>query len=269
MGYQHGLFSWADVSVADPAAASAFYVGLFGWSAEDQHMPDGSYIYTMFSKDGKSTAGLGPQPDEMTAQGIPPTWNSYITVDNVDATIVKWAGAGGTVMMPAMDVMTSGRMAFVVDPQGAVVALWQAGDHMGADVFNKPGALTWNELNTRDAAAARDFYGAALGWSFEEFPGSEPPYWLIAISEKIQGNPVSEDAYNGGILTMDENWPEGVPPHWSVYFNVADTDASIKQATDLGGSVVVPAMDTPNGRIAVVSDPQGGTFSLISPPQQG
>ncbi|MCP4965533.1 MAG: VOC family protein [bacterium] len=268
MGYQHGLFSWADVSAPDPAAASAFYAALFGWHAEDQQMPDGSYMYTMFSMDGEATAGLGQQPAEMSAQGIPPMWNSYVTVDSVDETIEKWTAAGGTVMMPAMDVMTSGRMAFVVDPEEAFVGLWEAGDHVGAGVFHKPGAMNWNELSTRNSEAARDFYGKALGWTFEEFPGSSPAYWLITMPDKKQGDPLSEDVYNGGFLTLDETFPDTIPAHWGVYFGVVDTDAVAAKATELGGSVVVPAMDTPAGRICVVSDPQGGTFSIIAPPAE-
>lgn len=268
MGYTHGLFTWADVSVPDPSAGASFYADLFGWEAEEQHDPDGGYMYTMFSQDGKATAGLGPQPPSMADMGMPPIWNSYISVDNVDTAVEKWMAAGGAVMMPAMDIMSSGRMAFVIDPEGAVVALWQAGDHLGAGVFNQPGALTWNELNTRDADAARAFYGAALGWEFEAFEGSDPLYWLISVPGKAQGDPLSNDAYNGGIMTMDENWPPDVPAHWGVYFHVADTDASIARLTELGGSVFVPAMDSAAGRISVVADPQGGAFSLIAPPAQ-
>jgi predicted enzyme related to lactoylglutathione lyase len=166
------------------------------------------------------------------------------------------------VMMPAMDVMTSGRMAFVVDPEGAYVGLWQAGDHLGAGVFHKPGAMNWNELSTRNAAGAREFYGKALGWTFEEFPGSDPSYWLITMPDKKQGDPLSEDVYNGGMMTMDESFPDTIPPHWGVYFGVTDADVTAGKATELGGSIVVPAMDTPAGRICVVSDPQGGMFPL-------
>jgi hypothetical protein len=268
MGYPHGLFTWADVSVPDPAAGSSFYTALFGWDAEDQHDPDGNYIYTMFTKDGKSTAGLGPQPVDLTAQGLPPTWNSYVTVEDVDATVERWTAAGGSVVMPAMDVMTAGRMAFVADPRGAVVALWQAGDHLGAGVFNEPNTLTWNELNTRDSVAAREFYAAALGWTFEQFPGADTgEYWLITLPGKATGKPLSDDSYNGGIVTMDDNWPAEVPSRWAVYFNVVDTDESVARLTELGGNVVVPAFDTAAGRIAVVADGQGGTFSLIAPPK--
>lgn len=266
MGYQHGLFSWADISSPDPAAGSAFYAALFDWQAEDQHDPEGNYIYTMFSQDGKSTAGMGPQPAEVAEHGMPPMWNSYITVDDVDATIAKWVAAGGSVLMPAMDVMTAGRMAFVADPEGAVCALWQAGDHVGAQVFNKPGAISWNELNTRDAEAAKTFYGEVLGWEFEAFAGEGPTYWLIKLPGKEQGDPLSGDDYNGGILTMDASFPAEVPASWLLYISVADADAAVSKVTELGGNVVAPAMDTPAGRIAVVADPQGGMLALIAPP---
>jgi len=267
MAYPHGLFTWTDISLPDPAGGSKFYADLFGWKADDQHDPDGNYIYTMFSKGGKATAGLGPQPPGMADAGIPPMWNSYLTVDNVDDTIEKWTAAGGSVMVPAMDVMSSGRMAFVADPQGAIVALWQAGDHVGAEVFNEHGAMTWNELATRDSAAAREFYGTALGWEFEEFVGADPgEYWLIVVPAKTGGGVLSVDHYNGGIITMDENWPAELPSHWMVYFNVDDTDDAVARLLEHGGKVSVPAFDTRAGRIAVVGDPQGGSFSLISAP---
>lgn len=269
MAYQHGLFSWTDISVPDPEAGKAFYSGLFGWEAADQHFPDGSLMYVMFTKDGKSVAGMGPQQPEMTAQGVPPMWNSYVSVDSVDDTIAKWTAAGGTVIMPAMDVMTSGRMAFVVDPEGAYVGLWQAGDHVGGEVFHTHGGMSWNELNTRNVDAAREFYGSALDWEFEAFEGSDPLYWLVTVPGKKQGDPLSNDAYNGGMLTIGDTFPPEMPAHWAVYFTVADTDAAAAKVRELGGNVLVEPFDIGPGRIAMVQDPQGGTFAAIQPgPQQ-
>ena len=106
--YPFGLFSWTDIAVPDTEAAKTFYSGLFGWEAADQQDPEGNHIYTMFSLDGKSAAGMGEQMQEMTDQGIPPTWNSYVTVASVDETIDKVTAAGGSVMMPAVDVLVPG-----------------------------------------------------------------------------------------------------------------------------------------------------------------
>src|SRR5437016_3654199 len=64
--------------------------------------------------------------------------------------------------MQPFDVMDAGRMAFVLDPSGAAVALWQANQHIGAGLANEPGTVTWNELITSDPAAAK-FYEQVLG----------------------------------------------------------------------------------------------------------
>jgi hypothetical protein len=267
MAYQHGLFTWVDISTPDPAAATSFYTKLFGWEAEEQHDPDGNHVYTMFKLDGKTVAGLGPQPDG-GEQAMPAAWNSYVTVDDVNNVVDGWALARGKVVMPPMDVFDSGRMAVVADPEGAILALWQPRAHAGADVFNTPGAVNWNELYTRDPAAAREFYGKALGWEFELFPGEGAgDYWLIKVPDKSLEAPLSGDPYNGGLLTMGEEFPPEFPVHWQIYFATADVDASAAKITEMGGSVMTGPADTPAGRVAVVADDAGAVFSLIRPPQ--
>lgn len=267
--YPHGLFTWADLAVPDPQAASAFYSALFGWDAADQHDPEGNYVYTLLSRDGELVAGLGPQPEMM--QDMPPIWNSYINVDSVDAVVEDATANGAQVIAPIMDVMDSGRMAFISDPTGAAVGLWQPGTHRGADTYLGNDVMAWNELATRDVAAARAFYGAILPWRFEKMDadpdaGNPVDYWTIHLDSKVDGDGDMDDDFNGGIIAMDENWPAEIPAHWMVYFRVADTDATLAKLTELGGNVSVPAFDTMAGRISVVNDPQGGTFSVISAP---
>lgn len=268
MSYPHGLMSWTDISLPDPQAGKRFYTQLFGWSAEDQFDPDGTYIYTMFRQDGIDVAGMGPMPPEMQAAGIPPMWQTYITVDDVDEAVAAVTANGGSVVMPAMDVMTSGRMAIVADPEGAVASLWQAGEHVGAGAFDGPGQLCWNELNTRDSAAARDFWGKTMGWTFTEFEESPAEYWLIGLDKAGVPN-VADDNVNGGILTMDESFPAELPAHWMVYFGVEDADAAAAKIVELGGSTPVPPFDTQAGRMAVVNDDQGGTFMIVALPAAG
>jgi hypothetical protein len=62
---------------------------------------------------------------------------------------------------------------------------------------------------------------------------------------------------------MTEEW-EGIPPHWMIYFAVADCDVMSEKATSLGGQVCVPPTDIPKiGRFAVITDPQGAVFSIM------
>jgi len=210
--------------------------------------------YTMFSKDGKAVAGCGPVPME----GLPPVWNSYVNVDSVDDTIAKVEAAGGTVVMPAMDVMTAGRMAFVADPTGASFGLWQAGDHKGAQLVNEDGTLTWNELITDDPGRATAFYSAALGWRAEDsdMPGDiEYTTWMVG-----------EDMV-GGMMPKTEQMGD-MPNNWGVYFSVDDCEGSAAKVKQLGGSVLREPFDTPVGRMAVVADPQGAAFMVITFEQQ-
>ncbi len=264
--YPFGLFSWTDITTPDVAGAKEFYSGLFGWEAEDQFDPDGNYVYTMFRIDGKDAAGLGAHTPEMLEQGVPPIWNSYVTVASVDDTVAAAKAAGGSVVVEPMDVFTSGRMAFLADPHGAMFAVWESWDTRGAEVFNVHGALNWNELATPDMEASKKFYGDVLGWDFEAYPG-DIPYWLVVMDNKIDGDGTQDDKYNGGIMPLSR-LPEGTPPFWGVYFAVDDADAIIARAEELGGGALMPAMDTPAGRIGVVRDPQGGVFTIIETQQQ-
>ena len=73
-----------------------------------------------------------------------------------------------------------------------------------------------------------------------------------------------------GMWQMSHDVPAQVHPHWAVYFSVADTDAAVDQATALGASVMMPAKDSPYGRFAGLTDPQGAMFYVVQPPvEQG
>ena len=152
--YAQGTPNWVDLQTTDQDAAKAFYAGLFGWTYDDQPMAEGP-VYSMAMLGGHQVAAIAPQPPEMAAAGAPPMWNTYIAVDSVDDAAAKVEAAGGKVAMAPFDVMDAGRMAFVMDPGGAAVALWQANQHIGATLVNEPGAVTWNELITADPSARR------------------------------------------------------------------------------------------------------------------
>ena len=262
--YPNGLFSWADVSSPEPAASSAFYSSLFGWAADDQYDPDGNYVYTMLLSDGVAVAGLGAQPPELAQAGVPPNWISYVSVEDLDATLELIVANGGSVVMGPIDVFNSGRMAIASDPLGAVFAMWQAVDHVGAGVFNVPGSMTWNELVTSDVNAAKTFYGAVFGWTFQDFGDNPMEYWVIMLDGKGSGGVFSEDPSNGGMMARPSEMAEQIPDHWMVYFCVSDTDESMTRAKELGAGTIMDPFDTPAGRIAILTDPSGARFSIIA-----
>ena len=134
-GYQNGTPSWVDLGALDIPAMTEFYDMVFGWTMAPAGPPELTGGYGMFTQNGKVVAGIGPHRDPTTTPG----WSTYIAVDDCDKTVELAKGAGATVVVEPMDVMTAGRMAFLADPQGAVFGLWQAGDHKGAQLVNEPG----------------------------------------------------------------------------------------------------------------------------------
>lgn len=249
--YTPGTPSWVELATTDPEAAKRFYGALFGWEFRDE--PAGDGVYTMCLLNGHSVAGLMELgPDQRTA-GVPPHWATYITVPSVEDAAAKAAQAGGTVLAPPFDVMDAGRMTVVQDPAGAIVSLWEPKNHIGATLVNEPGTFCWNELQVHDMAAAEAFYRQVLGVDAATTQMPEGPYTVFTVD----GRSVA------GMMQIQESWGP-VPPHWDVYFAVADTDAFLMQAQAAGGTVHVPAMDIPDvGRFAGVTDPQGAMLYVL------
>lgn len=248
--YRNGVPSWADVAVTDVDGCVQFYTDLFGWEPEDQG--EESNRYHMFRIGGRSVAGLGPKMADVAM----PIWSAYVSVDDLDATLESAAANGGTVVMPRMDIFTSGSMAVVIDPTGAPISFWQPGEHIGAELVNEHNTLAWHELTTRDVDVAMGFYGAVLGWAFDQVPDGAGPggYRMITVGDRVVG----------GIMPMEgDEWGD-MPSHWMVYFSVADTDATAARVTELGGVVSVPPFEAPVGKMAVVNDPDGNAFSIIA-----
>jgi uncharacterized protein len=115
----HGAFSWSELTTPDPARASEFYGKLFGWTFDAMPMPQGTYTV---AKAGDTRVGgiMSPPPG---AQGMPPMWGCYVTVQDVQATVKQCEALGGKVLMPPMDVKEVGRMAVIQDPQGAMLSV--------------------------------------------------------------------------------------------------------------------------------------------------
>jgi len=254
--HQPGMFSWADLGTPDLAASKQFYTTLLELEAFDMPMGE-SAGYSIMQKRGRMVFALYGMPDELKQMtGGQPVWQSYFTVDNAAETAARASELGGTVAQEPIDVMDAGRMVAVQDPTGAFFAVWQPRNQIGAQVFGEPGALAWNELYTRDTAAAADFYSRLFGWSVEQTQsGDGGEYNLFSLG----GRPAA------GMMEIREEWGQ-MPPNWSIYLAVADLDASLAQLQSLGGQQISPAMAVEGvGRFAFICDPQGAYCTIIEP----
>lgn len=243
-----GTFSWADLATTDQDGAKAFYSSLFGWQANDMPVGDGT-TYSMMQAGGKQAAAIAPQQQQQRDAGVPPTWNSYVTVESADAAAEKAGQLGATVHAPPFDVLEAGRMAVIQDPQGAFFMVWEPRAHIGAGIVNAPGALAWNELASPDVDASAAFYGELFGWTTQPFEGSPQRYLVVR----------NGDRGNGGIRALGEG--QG-PPHWLVYFGIDDIDAGLARVEELGGTKLVGPMDIGIARTGIVQDPQGAVFAV-------
>src|SRR3954469_3634300 len=267
-GYMPGVPCWIDTTQPDPEAAASFYGGLFGWELENV-MPAGSPMkYFIGRLRGGDVAAVSGQPE-----GAPPmaTWNTYIWVDSADETAAKVNAAGGSVLTEPFDVMDSGRMAIVSDPEGAVFCVWEAKQHKGANVVNGHGAVNFNNLGTRDPEAAKAFYGSVFGWETLDL-GNFQAWTLPGYAEFLEqrdpglrermresGGPTGFEDVVGAINPIGDDQPD-TPAHGSVTFGVDAADAAAAKAYELGGKVVIPPFDAPWVRMTVLTDPAGATF---------
>ena len=245
--YTPGTFCWTDLTTPDQDGAKRFYSALFGWEADDQPVGDG-IVYSMMEIDGKDVCAISPQPQQQREGGVPPMWNSYVSVESADDSARRAAELGATVHAQPFDVMDVGRMAVIQDPQGAFFEIWEPKSHMGAQLVNVPGALSWNELNSPDPQASAAFYGDLFGWEAQTFEGMGD-YLVIMNGGRS----------NGGIRNLD---PPGMPPNWAVYFATPDIDAELAKVEELGGTKHEGPIDIGMAKIGVVQDPQGAWFLL-------
>ncbi|MCZ0986319.1 VOC family protein [Streptomyces diastatochromogenes] len=250
---------WLDLGTPDVRAAAAFYSAVLGW--EYQPMGEGEDMEGgMFRKDGKIVGGLG----KLTEEGARSAWMIYYSVTDADVTTQAVERAGGTVRVAPTDLGEWGRMAQYSDPLGGQFAVWQPGTDQGVELVDQPGSLSWTELYTSDATAAKEFYGGVFGWRFSDMdlPGGGGTYSLVTPA----GLP--EDRMQGGLMELPEEHLglAGGRPYWHPVFHVTDCDAAVAKVTGNGGSVQMGPEDVEGvGRLAVCLDPSKADFVVLTP----
>ncbi len=243
-----GAPCWADAMFPDLEAAKSFYGELLGWTFGESLEEYGNY--TQAFSGGKNVAALSPQ---MPGWQGPPAWSVYFASPDVDATAAKIRDNSGELMMEPMPVGDFGKMLMAKDPSGVVFGVWQAGTHKGFEKEGEPGAYCWCEVTTREVAKADAFFPAVFGYRVKTMQDDAIDYKLYNLGEDTVA----------GRMKMTKDWPAEVPPYVNVYFGVDNCDHAIATVTQRGGHVHFGPHDSPFGRFAAVSDPQGANFCVI------
>ncbi|MEV0592169.1 VOC family protein [Nonomuraea cavernae] len=239
---------WIELDSPNLEAAKRFYGGLFGWEFQEQ-VPE--YIFCQVG--GRNVAGIGA----LMGEAVTSAWIPYFQVRDCEAAVRSVELAGGTVLMPPVDVAPQGQMARFSDPSGAAFAIWCPAGIRGVDLVNEPGSLAWIELYVPDTTAIRGFYESVFGWRFEDRRMEDTTYPLISPA----GSDRDADSSVGGLAPLDP----GDLPHWLAYFEVSDCDAAVAGCRELGGMVHAPAQDVKGvGRMALLADPHDAGFAVIA-----
>jgi predicted enzyme related to lactoylglutathione lyase len=244
-----GKFVWADLFTTDPVAATKFYCGLFGWTANviDQN----AKAYTVFSNGSRPVAGLAPRHTANTKR--PARWINYVAVQNLAATLALVAPAGGEVRAPARDFPDRGAQAIITDDENTPVGLLQSSSGDSLDEEPKTGDWNWFELYAKAPKDAAGFYGHVFNYSVSPDTRTARKNDYLLTSGGVA---------RGGVAPMPDR--DDAKPGWLGVVRVENMDESIARVAALGGTVLVaPRAAAYGSRFAIISDPTGGTLGLI------
>jgi predicted enzyme related to lactoylglutathione lyase len=243
-----GRFVWHELMTPDTDGATAFYPKVVPWRTASSNVPG----YTIWMSGQTQVGGLMAQPGG--AGDAPPRWLVYVGSPDVDATCSKAQRLGARLCKPAADIPNVGRFAVLADPQGATFAVFTPGAGSPPQAPTPAhGGFSWHELATTDVTAALAFYGELFGWqkgATHDMGDGVGKYQIIEHDGKRVG----------GLFAAHG---PGSAPAWLSYVQVSDCARAAAAAKSAGGRVVNGPIEVPGGSwIAVVLDPQGGSFAV-------
>ena len=242
-----GRVVWRELMTKDVEASKAFYGAMFGWTFQEMPMGPDQPPYTLAQVGDRQVGGITPAGDAPVC-----FWLSYVSTEDVDGAVAAATAAGGSAMFGPFDVPEVGRLAGILDFEGACIGLLRAttGDSPPAPPTGPE--FCWETLSSGDVERAKAFYSAVFGWQTSDGPGGHG--FVFGVG------PGFENA------VADVQPAEGMPPSWITYVVTEDSAASAGKAAALGGTVIATNIVVPSvGVIAIVQDPAGAFLGLFQP----
>jgi len=249
MEHRPGKFVWADLFTTDPVAATKFYSGLFGWTANT--IVQNGRAYIVFSNGSRPVAGLVLRPSAKA--GRPSRWISYIAVTDIAAAVNRVTKGGGMVRADARDFPQRGIQAIVADNEGSVVGLLQSSSGESADDEPMVGDFNWFELFVKQPQVASDFYRQVINYDVAPDLRTERKDDFILSSGGLA---------RAGVAPLPDR--EDAKPGWLGVVRVANLDEALARVAKLGGEVLLPPRDVAfESRFSIIADSTGGTIGLV------
>lgn len=243
---------WIELVTADRDKAVAFYGGLFGWTTTEPAEEFGGY--SQFLLDGRPVSGLMPQIPELTGD---PGWSVSLATPDAEDTAARTVAAGGTIVVPPMELPGLGTMLFVTDASGMGHGAWQAGPFTGIDTADRPGEPIWFEAYSKDFGTTSNFLRDVFDWT-PELQGDTDEFRYATNS--------ASDSAKAGLMDAS-GWGDDFQPAWTAYIKVDDMDATIARVLELGGAITQGPDDTPYGVLTEIADPAGQRLKVMVTPQ--
>jgi len=247
--HRPGKFVWADLFTTDPVAATKFYSGLFGWTANT--ITQNGKAYTVFSNGSRPVAGLAPRP--LSKGNRPSRWISYIAVTDISATLKLVKKAGGKTRAEARDFPQRGIQAIIADNDGSTVGLLQSSSGESADDEPKAGDFNWFELFVEQPKTVSDFYRQVINYDVAPDLRTERKNDFVLSSGGLA---------RAGVAPLPER--EDAMVGWLAVVRVANLDETLGRAVTLGGEIMLSPREAAfESRFAIVADSTGGTIGLV------
>jgi predicted enzyme related to lactoylglutathione lyase len=248
--YAPGMFCWIELASTDPRASLVFYRQLFGWEAEERDSGP-NHAHWVFFRKNREVAGMLALSEHERQLGRPPGWTAHIAVDRIEDTATRAQDLGGRIISgPQLTGHYTGERARIIDPSGAIFALWKIGDHAIAELVGEENTVCWYELTTPRPPDALAYYTQLFGWTTKQ--------GFNNYTEFVHGDrPIA-----GVVPQASDNSID--PAHWRPFIRVANADATVTSAKLLGATVVEAAHPVEGvGFAAAIRDPQGARLSIV------
>ena len=118
---QIGDASWLELMTTDMTAAMKFYQDVFGWQPGDAMDMGDMGKYQIFNRPHGMIGGMMNKPPQMA--NVPPNWQIYFRVPDVDAAAERIKAKGGKILNGPMDIPDGDRVLSAMDAQGAAFGL--------------------------------------------------------------------------------------------------------------------------------------------------